>query len=365
MSYLVRLVGVVVTTLLVGGCVQFDYYLQAAKGQMALLSDARPIDDWLADPEVSTKLKARLAKVREIRRYAARELDLPDNDSYKNYADLKRPYVLWNVVATPALSMKPESWCFPIAGCVNYRGYYNKQEAMAYAAMLRSTGLDVQVAGVAAYSTLGWFNDPVLSTFIQYPDGELARLVFHELAHQVAYAKGDTQFNESFATAVEEIGVERWMATQANEETRQKYREFDGRKRAFLDLLVDYRHRLESNYARPISDAEKRAEKIRIFSDLQNDYQQLKRSWGGYTGYDRWFAELLSNAHLALVATYHDDVPAFRELLTEQKSLNNFYRAVKALAALDATTRRLQMGQLLRHAALASMDTAILRRPTR
>jgi predicted aminopeptidase len=358
MNSLVRLAGLMATALLVGGCAQVEYYLQAAKGQLALLSEARPIDDWLADPEVGTKLKTRLAKAREIRRYAAQELGLPDNDSYKNYADLKRPYVLWNVVATPELSMKAERWCFPIAGCVNYRGYYNKQEAMDYATALRRTGLDVQVSGVAAYSTLGWFNDPVLSTFIQYPDGELARLVFHELAHQVAYAKDDTQFNESFATAVEEIGVERWMVTQANETTRQKYREFDGRKRDFLGLLIDYRGRLERNYASSTSDAEKRAEKIRIFTSLQNDYQQLKITWGGYAGYDRWFAEPLSNAHLASVATYHDYVPAFRELLTEQKSLNKFYRAVKAMAALDATTRRQQMGQLSRHAALASIGTA-------
>jgi predicted aminopeptidase len=320
-----------------------------------LLSDARPIDELLADPEIGAKLKTRLVKAREIRRYAARELGLPDNDSYKNYADLKRPYVLWNIVATPELSMQPERWCFPIAGCVNYRGYYNKQEAMDYAADLRRDGFDVQVAGVAAYSTLGWFNDPVLSTFIQYPDGELARLVFHELAHQVAYAKDDTQFNESFATAVEEVGVERWMATQADERTRQKYLEFGGRKREFLALLIAYRRRLENNYAGTSSDAQKRVEKIRIFQSLQADYQQLKTSWGGYAGYDRWFAEPLSNAHLASVATYHDYVPAFRELLAEQKSLGKFYRAVKTMAALDATARRQQLAELSRHAALASI----------
>lgn len=361
MKPLLRHAAIVATAVLMSGCAQLEYYLQAAQGQIALLSDARPIDALLADPEVGARLKARLAKAREIRRYAARELGLPDNDSYKNYADLKRPYVLWNVVATPELSMQPERWCFPIAGCVSYRGYYNKQEAMDYAADLRHAGFDVQVAGVAAYSTLGWFNDPVLSTFIQYPDGELARLVFHELAHQVAYAKDDTQFNESFATAVEEVGVERWMSTQADERTRQKYQEFDGRKREFLALLIAYRRRLENNYASAASDAQKRAEKIRIFQSLQADYQRLKTSWGGYAGYDRWFAEPLSNAHLASVATYHDYVPAFRELLAEQKSLGKFYRAVKALAALDATARRQQLAQLSRHAALASISAPAAR----
>ena len=343
-------------TVLLASCAQIDYYLQAAQGQIALLADARPIDEWLADPAVADKLKLRLTKAREIRRYAAQELGLPDNDSYKNYADLKRPYVLWNIVATPELSMKSENWCFPIAGCVNYRGYYNKQEAANYAADLRRAGFDVQLSGVAAYSTLGWFNDPVLSTFIQYPDGELARLVFHELAHQVAYAKDDTQFNESFATAVEEVGVERWIATQADPQVRQKYVEFEARKRGFLNLLITYRGRLEANYARSVSDADKRAEKVRIFQSLQVDYQQLKNSWGGYAGYDRWFAEPLSNAHLAAVAAYHDYVPAFRVLLAEQKSLGKFYRAVKSMAALDSAVRKERLAQLSRNAALAAVE---------
>ncbi len=341
------------------GCAQIEYYYQAAQGQIALLSGARPIDDWLADPEVGAKLKARLTKVREIRRYAARELGLPDNNSYKNYADLKRPYVLWNVVATPELSMQPAQWCFPIAGCVNYRGYYNKQEALDYEDSLRRAGYDVQMGGVAAYSTLGWFNDPVLSTFIEYPDGELARLVFHELAHQVVYAKDDTQFNESFATAVEELGVERWMASHGDDRMRQTFHEFDGRKRDFLALLIKYRAELETNYARPVGDKDKRREKGKIFKALKDEYQVLKTAWGGYAGYDRWFAEPLSNAHLASVATYNDYVPAFRTLMSEQKTLSKFYRAVKVMAALDPSARHQQLAQLGRSRALASMDTAV------
>ena len=347
--------------LLLGGCAQLEYYYQAAQGQIALLSGARPIDDWLADPEVGAKLKARLTKVREIRRYAARELGLPDNDSYKNYADLKRPYVLWNIVATPELSMQPAHWCFPIAGCVTYRGYYNKQEALDYEASLRRAGYDVQMAGVAAYSTLGWFNDPVLSTFIQYPDGELARLVFHELAHQVAYAKDDSQFNESFATSVEELGVERWMAKYGDAKMRQTFHEFDGRKRDFLGLLIRYRTKLEVNYARTVSDADKRTEKAKIFQALKDDYQELKVAWGGYAGYDRWFAEPLSNAHLASIATYNDYVPAFRTLMSEQKTLGKFYRSVKIMAALDPSIRHQQLAQLARSGALASINSNLTR----
>jgi predicted aminopeptidase len=343
------------------GCAQIDYYYQAAQGQIALLSGARPIDDWLADPEIGEKLRERLTKVREIRHYAARELGLPDNNSYKTYADLKRPYVLWNVVATPELSMQPAQWCFPIAGCVNYRGYYNKNEAQEYAVALRRAGYDVQMAGVAAYSTLGWFNDPVLSTFIQYSDGELARLVFHELAHQVAYAKDDSQFNESFATAVEEVGVERWMAKQGDDKMRQTYLEFEGRKKDFLTLLVKYRQRLLVNYARQVSDGDKRKEKGKIFQALKDEYQELKLAWGGYTGYDRWFAEPLTNAHLASVATYNDYVPAFRALLSEQKTLGKFYRATRIMAAQEPAMRKQQLAQLTRNAALASVDGKLTR----
>ncbi|MDB5763578.1 MAG: aminopeptidase [Herminiimonas sp.] len=340
----------------VAGCAQLGYYVQAVQGQYSLLSEAKPIDDWLADPGVGNKLKDKLAKVKEIRKFAARELGLPDNDSYKTYTDLKRPFVLWNVVATPELSMKPTQWCFPIAGCVNYRGYYSKGEAQVFAAELRHEGYDVQVDGVPAYSTLGWFNDPVLSTFIQYPDGELARLVFHELAHQVVYAKDDSQFNESFAVAVEEVGVERWMMKYGDEQMRQKYAEYEGRKQDFLALLLKYRKQLETNYARQASNAEKRTQKAEIFQALKDEYQHLKLSWGGYAGYDRWFAEPLSNAHLSAVATYHDFVPGFRALLTKEKSFGKFYEAVRTLSVLDKNARHRQLAQFAQSTPLAAQS---------
>jgi predicted aminopeptidase len=331
---------------MLAGCAQFGYYVQALQGQYSLLSDARPIDDWLADPTVNAHLKDRLEKVKSIRRFAARELGLPDNDSYKSYADLKRPFVLWNVVAAEQLSVKPIQWCFPIAGCVNYRGYYEKSEAQAYAAELRSNGYDVQVAGVPAYSTLGWFNDPVLSTFIQYPDAELARLVFHELAHQVVYVKDDSQFNESFAVAVEEAGVARWMEKFGNDRLRAAYAKYEGRKQDFLDLLLKYRKQLEADYASNAPKQEKLRRKAEIFLALQAEYQTLKANWGGYTGYDRWFAEPLSNAHLASIATYHDYVPGFRALLSQEKSFDRFYSAVRNLSLLDKSVRHQELAQL-------------------
>jgi len=345
---------------MVGGCAQLGYFAQAARGQMSLLADAKPVDDWLADPAVDRKLKGRLEKAREIRQFAVQELGLPDNGSYKNYSDLKRPFVLWNVVATPTLSLQPLQWCFPIAGCVNYRGYYSKDDAQQFAAELRREGNDVQVGGVPAYSTLGWFNDPLLSTFIQYPDGELARMVFHELAHQVVYAPGDSQFNESFATAVEEVGVERWLQRRGDAKTRTIYAEHEARKRDFLALLLKHRSALESIYVSPVSDAQKLTEKAATFQALQSDYQALKGKWGGYAGYDRWFAEPLSNAHLALVATYHDFVPGFRALLTQKQDFGKFYAAVKVLAGLDKTARQRQLlalGEASHLAAVAAPAT--------
>ena len=321
---------------LVTGCAQIGYFVQAAQGQLSLLSEARPIDEWISSPDTEDKLRGKLA---------ARELGLPDNDTFTTYADLKRPFVMWNIVATPELSLKPLQWCFPVAGCVNYRGYYSKEDAQAYARELRDDHYDVEVSGVPAYSTLGWFKDPVLSTFIQYPDGELARLVFHELAHQVVYVAGDSRFNESFAVAVEEAGVERWMEHYGDEKTRKAYEAYEGRKRDFLALLMKHRQRLEDNYDRDTSDAEKRKEKATIFKALKDEYLVLKESWGGYSGYDRWFAEPLSNAHLSAIATYHDFVPGFRALLSQQKSMDKFYDAVRRLASLDKEERHRQLAE--------------------
>ena len=324
-----------------GGCAQLGYYTQAVQGHFAMLAEAKPIDQWLADPGVRDDLKTRLKRVRDIRTFAAKELSLPDNGSYTKYADLKRKYVLWNVIATPELSLKPERWCFPVAGCVDYRGYYSREAAQSFADSLRRQSLDVRVTGVPAYSTLGWFNDPVLSTFIEYPDAELARLIFHELAHQVAYAPGDSQFNESFATAVEEIGVMRWLEAKGDDAMRAEYIAYRERKEEFLALLSTYAHQLEENFNRPVSDAEKRQRKAAIFADLQQRYAHIKQAkWGGYAGYDRWFGERMTNAHFALISTYHELAPAFRAMLSKEKHLPTFYQSVRKLAKMDNAARR-------------------------
>ena len=330
-----------------GGCAEIRYYAQAVHGELSVLGSARPISEVLADPQTDGKLRERLQKVQQIRAFAVSELDLPDNGSYQSYADLKRRYVLWNVVATPELSLKARQWCFPIAGCVSYRGYYRESDADAFAENLRREGDDVMVGGVPAYSTLGWFSDPVLSTFVNDSDAELARMIFHELTHQTVYARGDSQFNEAFATAVEEAGVTLWLEQHGDDKLRRSYAGREKRETDFLALLLDTRKKLEADYASNASDDDKRMRKAAIFAELRDEYQGVKASWGGYTGYDAWFARPLNNANLALLATYHDYVPAFRALLRQAGSFPKFYDAVRELAELDIDERRERLKALL------------------
>lgn len=330
------------------GCAQLSYYAQATQGQLGLVASAKPIDQWLADPKVSDQLKQRLTRAQQIRTFAVQVLGLPENGSYTRYAELNRPYVVWNVIATQELSMKPVQWCFPVAGCVDYRGYYRKEDAQRFAQELRDQGYEVRVSGVPAYSTLGWFNDPVLSTFIAYPEAEVARMLFHELAHQVAYAPGDTTFNESFATTVESIGVEQWLDKHGSPDSRERYREFRQRKRDFIDLLTQHRQRLEEVFASDISDDEKRNKKALVITSLKQTYHQIKEEkWGGYSGYDQWFNEPITNAHFVLIATYEELVPAFQALHAKSGSLKKFYAEVKAMAKQDKVRRREQLSLLL------------------
>jgi len=339
-----------VAAVLAAGCSTLSYYAQSIHGHFAVLDAARPIPDVLADPAAASPLKQRLERAQQIREYATRELALPDNGSYTRYADLKRPYVAWNVFATPELSMELKQWCYPVVGCAGYRGYFDKEAADAAAQELRAAGYEVNVAGVPAYSTLGWFADPLLNTFIGGSDGQLAGLLFHELAHQVVFVGGDTTFNESFATAVEREGVKRWLAAYGDPASRAAYAEFAERRMQFIDLLLRYRALLQQNYTSDASAEAKRARKRELFAALQTDYAALKQSWGGYSGYDRFFASELTNAHLAAIGAYNERVPAFDALLARQGGdFPQFYGAVKQLAALpkdkrDAELDRLQRG---------------------
>ncbi len=307
---------------------------------MEILSKRQPIAELLDDPAIKPELKRKLATVLRIRDYASKELHLPDNRSYRTYADLERPFVLWNVFATPEFSLKPKEWCFIITGCVAYRGYFSRDQAEKFAAGLRAQGFDVYVAGVTAYSTLGWFRDPMLNTILRRSQAEIAGLMFHELAHQRLYVRDDTTFNESFATTVELEGVRRWLETNGTPEEFSRYEKIKTRRRDFVALIRKHRKRLVEIYDSPLSDEEKRLAKQDMFAAIQKDYKELKKRWGGYSGYDGWFALKLNNAHLASVGTYHRDVQAFQALLARHKGdLKAFYRAVEELSRLPFESR--------------------------
>lgn len=341
---------------MLAGCASPGYYLQAIGGQVQILRASRPIAEAEADPALPQTVRDRLALAARIRDFASRELGLPDNGSYRKYADLHRPYVAWNVFATEPLSIEPKRWCFPIAGCVGYRGYFSEAAAKDFAASLRAKHYDVFVGGVPAYSTLGWFDDPILNTFIHYPDVELARLIFHELAHQLLYVSGDTTFNESFAVSVEEAGVTRWIEAHGTPAQREDFARRDARRRDFHALIKAARSRLKAIYAGPGSEAEKLAEKARALADLQADYRSLRDGrWGGYSGYDRWFAGGVNNAMLASVGLYLDDVPAFQAILAQHGGdLPRYYDAVRKISRLPADERRARLDAAL--AALGNTD---------
>jgi predicted aminopeptidase len=316
-----------------------DFYWQGAQGQMDIVARARPIPE-IIEEGGDASLAARLARVREIRAFASRELKLPDNASYTRYTDLGRQYVVWNVFAAPALSLKPRQWCFPVAGCVNYRGYFREEEAQVEAARLRARGDDVHVSGVPAYSTLGWFDDPVLSSFVRWPETEVARLIFHELAHQLLYVKDDSVFNESFATAVEEFGLARWIARQGDPALDAQAARAQRLRLAFRGIVSSARGKLAEIYESSASDEEKRAAKVAAFVAMRRAYEHSKAGDPGLTGYDRWFAQEPNNASLAAISLYTDRVPAFRVLLAESGGdLERFYERVGALAALPKVER--------------------------
>ena len=325
--------------ILLAGCSNFGYYMQSFDGQIKLLQARRPIAQVIADPATPLPLKARLERVLAIREFASRDLQLPDNLSYRSYADLERPFVVWNVFAAAEFSVKPREWCFLIVGCVGYRGYFAQAEGEAYARELRGEGLDVFVSGVPAYSTLGWFDDPVLNTFINYAEYALSRLIFHELAHQVVYVKGDTEFNESFATAVEAEGVRRWLVRGGNDQMRADFDRSQQRRMQFRALVFKYREKLAALYRLPIAPEEMRVRKAQAFSAMQRDYGLLKSQWAGFAGYDRFF-EHPNNALLASVAIYTGLAPQFQQLIAKHHGdLAAFYAEVKALAALGKEER--------------------------
>jgi predicted aminopeptidase len=328
-----RLALALLSLLLCSGCETASYYTQAIGGHLNVMASARPLDAWLADPATSADLRQRLETAHRIREFASGRLGLPDNDSYTSYADLGRPFVVWNVFAAPEFSVEPKRECFPFTGCVPYLGFFSDDAARKEAAKLKREGLDVYLGGVLAYSTLGWFNDPLLSTFIRYPDAQVARLVFHELAHQVVYAKGDTTFNESFAVVVEEEGVRRWLQSEGRTAELTAFQAAQLRKRAFAKRVKETRERLAAAYASGLSPRAMREKK-------RAEFDRLRAEFPGAIPAEP------NNAFLASIALYTEMVPGFERLLAQSGGdLPSFYSRVRELASSDRAVRDTLLAQ--------------------
>ncbi len=341
-----------------GACSGLGYYVQSIDGQLGLLAKREPITRLVEDAGLGEDLRATLRTVLDIRTFASQELHLPDNASYRTYADVGRSHAVWVVFATPEFSLHPREWCFPVVGCVSYRGYFSAHAASRYAGKLSSAGYDTYVGGVRAFSTLGWFADPLLSTMLDQSPTALVAMIFHELAHQRLYIKGDTRFNEAFAVTVEREGVERWLRAWGDREALQTYRRSAAQHEHFLSLIDVTRDQLTTLYRQPLATQDKRRYKAQIFRGLQ---QAVKRSEALHqtADYERWVAAGPNNAKLASVATYYDLVPAFQRLLAfHEYDLVAFYRACETLAALATDERNTLLAELLDGPSMAQPNAA-------
>ena len=320
------------------------YVAQAAKGQLQILTARKPITRVVADPKAPADLKKRLESVRAAREFAWRELALPNNKSYRTYADLKREFVVWSVVATPEFSVDPKEWCFPIVGCVAYRGYFREASAQKFAERLRVAGFDTTIGGVPAYSTLGKFNDPILNTLMIYGDDELASIMFHELSHQVVYIPDDSSFNEAFAVAVEREGLARWLKFRGREADLGKYLKRRERQAEGMHIVARYREQLAALYRTPLPPVSMRAHKAEVFAALVRELRALDSRYGTQSGLAAELAGKPNNARLASLATYYDCVPGFERVLDDQQhDLPRFYAAVRVLAKLPRDERRARL----------------------
>ena len=332
-----RSLAIVVAAGAMAGC-GLPYYLQAIGGQLELLRKREPIEAVIADPNRDAEVRATLGSIAGMREFAVSRLGLPDNDSYTTYVELDRSYAVWNVVAAPEFSIEPEQSCFPVAGCVTYRGFFDREAAERYGEVLEAEGFDTWTGGVRAYSTLGWFEDPVLNTMLDRGEEYIASVLFHELAHQQLYIADDSELSEAFATAVEEHGVALWLGDRCASDALDRYRQRAGRQDAFGQLVGAQQARLREIYDSPLSDDEKRAAKAESFELMQDEYASLRARWNGADDYDAWFAQPLNNATLATVATYRRWLPALRSRL-DRVGLEAFYREIETLAALPADER--------------------------
>lgn len=350
-----KLILPIAIVLMIAGCSTVGYYSQIVSGHMRIVMGKRPVAEIISDETVNDEVKHRLQVAQHARQFAIEKMGLPNNSSYTSFYDTGKNYVTWNVVAAEEFSFEPRTWCFPIAGCVSYRGYYAEQDASFYAQGLAAQGLDVTVNGATAYSTLGWFKDPILNTMLDRSDPSIASLLFHELAHQQLYVGDDSTYNESFASFVEREGLRQWLqqmlqtdSSQQNNDIAEQVALGRQRQNAFIDLLQRTREDLEEIYGSSIDVEEMRSAKALRFDQMRSEYAALKESWDDYPGYDRWFEQDLNNARLVSVGTYNDYIPAFEEMFKQNgSSLEKFYSAALEVSKMPAPERSKVMEELL------------------
>ena len=324
----------IIALLLLSGCQSAAFYTQATVGQSELLWHSRPIGEVLADPQTPEGIRERLTLVESVRQFAGEVLALPANRSYRRYVDIERDFVMWNVFAAAEFSVEPELFCYPIAGCVGYQGYFKKADAVAFANSLAAQGFDISVGPVAAYSTLGWFADPVVSSVLSYSDTDLAGLVFHELAHERVYIKDDTTFNESFATFVEREGTRRWLASSGQQADIAGFEKIQLQRDIVVDLIHKARAELGALYVRGLGVEEMRQRKEILFDQLRSDYHRV-RDLGRASDWGHWFDDSLNNAKLASIGSYYDDLGFFAEIFDGAGgNFEVFYRLVEQLGSL-------------------------------
>lgn len=326
------------------GCATISYYKQAVQGHLQLMRARQPVDQVINDQSTSPELREKLQTLLEARVFAVEALGLPENDSYSTFVETGKSAITWNVVATEEFSLVPKTWCFPVAGCVSYRGYFDRADADAYANELKVGNFDVTVGGATAYSTLGWFEDPILDTMLRGRDYRFVGILFHELAHQLLYVKDDSDFNEAFATFVEQEGARRWLAHRGQLDLITEYEDSLMRAEGFVSLLGSTRQQLVDLYQQELDEDSMRQQKAAVFSSMRDEYERLKTSWNGYSGYDGWFNREVNNARLISVSTYRRFVPAFMAMYIEAgRDLEKFYEVAQVTAELPADERRERM----------------------
>jgi len=327
-------------TAVISGCSTVNYYAQSIQGQFEIIQKRQNIKHLLSNSTLSNSLRNRLETVIELRRFSNDQLGLPNNNSYLSYADLERDYVIWNIFATETFSLSPVKWCYLVVGCLGYRGYFSETEARQHALKLKEQGHDIYLGGVSAYSTLGWFDDPVLNTMLRWSDIQLATVMFHELAHQQLYIKNDTEFNESYAEAVAMIGVIKWLEQRSDKKLLFEYMQSQSQDKQFISLVMKYKAKLSNLYQSEIDKKQMLIQKEMAFKQMEDEYNVISRNWKK-DNYAYWFSTGLNNAKLAAIVTYQQYVSSFINIYKKlDKDLERFYSLIISLSHCKQMKRK-------------------------